>query len=285
MVLDAEDVSADLSGWVSVENNSGKTYKDAHLKFIAGDVRRVAPPRPMMMGKAVMRADMAAEAAPMQEKAFFEYHMYTLPRPSTVADNEVKQLEMFSPVHDLKVSKRYLYNPLGNWRNFGDGLFTDKSFGVNSDKKVNIFIEFKNEEKNHLGMPLPAGKVRLFKQDSEDKALEFIGEEQIDHTPKDEELSLQVGNAFDVVGERRQTDYQLETGRHWMKESVEIKLRNHKKQDITVRVKEPLYRGNTWKITEESDKHQKLDSRTAAWDLPVKAEGETMLTYTVEYTW
>jgi len=149
-----------------------------------------------------------------------------------------------------------------------------------------VFIEFTNSKDNQLGIPLPGGKVRVYKQDEADKAIEFIGEEQIDHTPKDEDLSLRIGNAFDIVGERKQTDFKVESGRHWMRESVEIKVRNHKKQDVVVRVKEPLYRWVTWKITETNVKeYKKLDSQTVAWDLPVKADGEVTLTYVVEYTW
>jgi hypothetical protein len=143
-----------------------------------------------------------------------------------------------------------------------------------------------NSKDNQLGIPLPGGKVRVYKQDEADKALEFIGEEQIDHTPKDEDLSLRIGNAFDIVGERKQTDFKVEVGRHWMQETIEIKVRNHKKQDAVIRVKEPLYRWVNWKITETNVKeYKKLDSQTVAWDLPVKADGEVTLTYVVEYTW
>ena len=291
LVLGGDDTTADISGWVSVQNNSGKTYTDAKMKFIAGDVRRVQPPgiprRARALDSAVDRMD---EAAPMEEKAFFEYHMYTLPRPSTVADNEIKQLEMFTPVAGIKVQKKYMYCPLRGFR-WSGGRYTDQSYGVTSDKKVQIFIEFKNSQANKLGIPLPAGKVRVYKSDPADKAMEFIGEEQIDHTPKDEDLSLQIGNAFDIVGERKQTSFRIETGRNWMQESFEIKVRNHKNQDILVRIKEPLYRWSTWNITETNQKeYKKLDAFNVAWDLPVPAQkddkpGEVTLTYTVEYTW
>ena len=226
-----------------------------------------------------------ATAAPMAEKAFFEYHMYTLPRPSTVADNEVKQLEMFTPVHGMKVDKKFLYNPMGQMRWDHGGRYNDRNYGVTSYKKVHVFIEFRNSKENKLGIPLPAGKIRVYKQDPDDKALEFIGEEQIDHTPKDEDLSLRIGNAFDVVGERKQMDFKIENRRNWMQESIEIKVRNHKKEDIVVRVKEPLYRWRTWKITASSHDHEKLDARTIAFDVPVKVDGEVVVTYTVDYTW
>jgi hypothetical protein len=284
LVLNRDDTSGDLSGWASVENNSGKTYREARLKFIAGDVRKIV--EQVRAGRMYMEEKLAAAApAPMQEKAFFEYHMYTLPRPSTVADNEVKQLEMFSPASGLKVDKRFLYNPMGEFRWYPGQRFTERSYGVTSPKKVNVFIEFRNSEANKLGIPLPAGKVRVYKQDPDDKALEFIGEEQIDHTPKDELLSLQIGNAFDIVGERKQTDFQIDTHRDWMTESVEIVLRNHKKQAVTVRVKEPMYRWDNWKITTASHEYTKLDAFNVAWDVQVPADGETKITYTVEYTW
>ena len=223
-------------------------------------------------------------AEPMQEKAFFEYHMYTLPRPSTVADKEVKQLEMFAPARGLTVDKKFLYNPLGQSR-WGGGRHTDKSIGVTSYKKVHVFIEFRNSEDNKLGIPLPGGKVRVYKQDPDDEALEFIGEEKIDHTPRDEDLSLRIGNAFDIVGERRQTDFRVDSGAKWMVESIEIKIRNHKDEDVEVRIKEPMYRWTNWRIQARSHDYEKLDSRTIAFDVPVKADGETVVTYTVKYTW
>jgi len=285
LVLGDGDAKADLSGWVSVDNRSGKTYRDARLKFIAGDVRRIEPPRPRAARAMAYGAAEMADAA-MVEKAFFEYHMYTLPRPSTVADNETKQLEMFAPVRGLKVAKRFLYNPLGEFRWGYGGRYTDRSYGASqASRKVNVFIEFRNSDANQLGIPLPAGKVRVFKQDPDDEALEFIGEEKIDHTPKDEELSLRIGNAFDIVGERKQVSFRVETGRKWMQEKLEIRVRNHKEEAAVVRVKEPLYRWINWDITAESAEHIKLDSKTAAWDLNVPAEGEVVLTYTVEYTW
>ena len=222
----------------------------------------------------------------MEEKAFFEYHMYTLPRPSTVADNEIKQLEMFTPARGLKVEKKFLYNPLGDYRRYGSGRYTDREYGASTgSKKVNVFVEFTNSEANKLGIPLPAGKVRVYKQDPDDKALEFIGEEQIDHTPKDEKLSLLIGNAFDIVGERKQTNFRVESGRNWMQESVEIKIRNHKKEAVTVRVKDPLYRWITWTIAEKSHPFEKLDSRTIAFDVQVEPDKEVTVTYVVEYTW
>ena len=289
MVLDGDDATADLTGWVSVQNNSGKTYRDAKMKFIAGDVRRVAPPpRAGNFGMYAGKGEVGRGGG-MEEKAFFEYHMYSLPRPSTVADNEIKQLEMFTPVAGMKVEKKYLYTP--QTQRWYGGVIQEPSYGQTSEKKVNVFIEFYNKESNKLGMPMPAGKIRLYKHDPADKAMEFIGEEQIDHTAANEKLSLMVGNAFDVFGHRKQTDFKIESGRKWMSESFEIKLTNNKTEAIVVRVKEPFYRCQTWRVMESSLKGEKLDAFTQAWDLPVPAAkakdqpGEATLTYTVEYTW
>jgi len=281
--VNAADTAADLAGWISVQNDSGKTYKDARLKFVAGDVHR-APTQAPARGSRFDKG--GGEGEGVQERAFFEYHLYALDRPSTVADHEIKQLEMFAPVREIKVAKKFLYNPLAEFRwQYGGGPNEDRSYGVQSHKKVNVFIEFRNAKENGLGMPLPAGKVRVYKADT-DKAQEFVGEEMIQHTPKDEDLSLQIGNAFDLVGERTQTDFKVESGRNWMSETVQIKLRNHKKEDVVIRVKEPMYRWFNWKITNTNQKeYKKLDAFTVAWDLPVKADGETVLNYTVEYTW
>lgn len=283
LVLDADDRRADLSGWVSAENRSGKTYRDAKLKFIAGEVHRAPEPQPRAARGRVMM-EMAA-APEMEEKAFFEYHMYTLPRPSTLGDNEVKQLEMFTPVRGMDVRKRYLYNPLADVRWSRGGRQTDPAYGTTGVKDVNVFIEFTNSEENQLGIPLPAGTVRLYKQDPDDEAVEFIGEDRIEHTPRNEELSLLVGKAFDVVGERTQTAFRIEQARHWVQERITIELRNHKDEPVTVRVKEPMYRWVNWKITDTSHEYRKLDARTVAWDVEVPADGETTVTYTVEYTW
>ncbi|MCY2928852.1 MAG: hypothetical protein NTV86_05045, partial [Planctomycetota bacterium] len=158
-------------------------------------------------------------------------------------------------------------------------------YGLTSEKKVNVFVEFTNSEANKLGIPLPAGQVRVYKQDPADRAMEFVGEEQIDDTLKDEQLSLQIGNAFDIVGERKQTDFKVESNRNWISETIEIKVRNHKKEAVTVRCKEPLYRWVNWNVTAKSDEFTKLDARTIAFDVMIEPDKEKTVTYTVEYTW
>ena len=286
LVVDQKDERADLSGWVSVENYSGKTYASARLKLIAGDVKRVKDYQRRRDAWYDDESVGAAEEEAVVEKTFFEYYMYTLGRPSTVADKEIKQLEMLAPVEGIRVSKRYLYNPLGNWRWRQDDYRRDsRSYGADKvSSKVGVLIEFANSKSNRLGIPLPGGKVGVYKRNPDDNALELVGEEKIDHTPTDENLSLQVGNAFDVVGERKQTDYQVEHGQYWAKESIEIIVRNHKEEGVAVRIKEPMYREQNWAITAKSRDYVKLDTRTVAWDVQVPKHGETKVTYTVVYT-
>ena len=285
MVLNGDDTRGDLSGWVSVQNNSGKAYASAEMKFIAGDVRRVQPGMPGPVGG--QSGQQGQSQGGMTEKAFFEYHLYTLGRPSTVANNEIKQLELFEPARDFAVEKKFLYYPLGQyrWHWYYGNRYTDQSYGTqNPSKKVGVYIDFKNTRDNKLGLPLPAGKIRVYKKDPADGAMEFIGEEQIDHTPRNEQLSLQIGNAFDLVGERKQTDFK--TRSNWIEETVEIRLRNQKETgDVVIRVKEPMYRWSNWRITAQSHPHEKLDAFHAVWDVKVPAGKETVVTYTVEYTW
>jgi hypothetical protein len=282
-VLNAKDTGLDLGGWVTINNQSGATYKDARLKLIAGDVRRVQPAVPKL-GYAMRAAAMEADAAGFAEKAFFEYHLYTLGRPSTVADNQTKQIELLKAA-DVPVKKVFLYDGAPQYRFYG-GLQTSAEYGSQEfNKKVNVIIEVKNSKDNHMGMALPKGKVRLYKRDEADAALEFLGEDEIDHTPKDETIKLHIGDAFDVVGERKRTDYHVDSGRHVITESFEIRVRNHKTEPVDVLVKETLYRWNNWEITASSHKWTKFDSDTIHFPVTVAKDGEQIVTYTVRYTW
>ena len=282
-VLNAKDTALDLGGWVTINNQSGATYKDAKLKLIAGDVRRLQPPQAYQATMGKMRM-LAGEAAGFEEKAFFEYHLYTLGRPSTVAQNQTKQIELLKTA-DVPVKKVFLYDGAPQFRFYG-GLVTDANYGSEeSNKKVNVIIEVKNSKDNHMGMPLPKGKVRLYKRDPADASLEFIGEDQIDHTPKDETVKLHIGDAFDIVGERKRTDFHVDTSRHVMTESFEIRIRNHKEEPLEVLVKETLYRGNNWEIIQASHNWTKYDSNTIHFPVKVDKDGEQVITYTVRYTW
>lgn len=282
-VLNAKDTALDLGGWVTINNQSGATYKDARLKLIAGDVRRVQPPTLAYGGRMMAKAAVADEAG-FAEKAFFEYHLYTLGRPSTVAQNQTKQIELLKAA-DVPVKKVFLYDGAPQYRFYG-GLVSDANYGSQDfNKKVNVVIEVKNSKDNHMGMALPKGKVRLYKRDDADAALEFIGEDEIDHTPKDETVKLHIGDAFDIVGERKRTDYKGDMGRHVITESFEIRVRNHKDEPVEVLVKETLYRWNNWEITESNQKWTKYDSNTIHFPVKVDKDGEQVITYNVRYTW
>ncbi len=284
---DANSGELDVGAWVSIINQSGATYADARLKLIAGDVHR-APQRPGPELHRMARAAAvgAAAEAGFEEKAFFEYHLYTLGRTTTLPDNSTKQLELFPAVRNVPVEKVLLYYGLphsSRWL-FPDPM-TDRNLGTQSNAKVDIYLRFKNAENIGMGMPLPSGRIRVNKLDAADGTLEFIGEDTIDHTPKDEEVSIKLGSAFDVVGERKQLDFQVDTARRWMEEEIEITLRNHKEDSVRVVVKENLYRWVNWQIQEETHTHEKVDARTIEFPVQVAASGETSVRYRVRYSW
>jgi len=278
----------DIGAWVSILNKSGAGYPEAKLKLIAGDVHRAPQPQPVYARKAMrMELGMAApEEAGFEEKAFFEYHLYTLGRPTTIADNSTQQIELFPTARNVKAEKVLVYYGLPQqFRGFFPNPMTDRNFGTQSNKKVDIYLRFKNSKENQLGIPLPSGRIRVSKQDPADKTLEFIGEDTIDHTPKDEEVLIKLGSAFDVIGERRQVDFKVDLARSWMEETIEIKLRNHKTEPVKVLAKENLYRWVNWEITNASHKYEKVDARTIQFPVTLKPDEEAVITYTVRYTW
>jgi len=286
-VTKKNDTLLDLSGWVTIDNQSGATYEDAQIKLVAGDVHRAAVPGEAageeLMARRAYKG--AREEEGFKEKGFFEYHLYTLGRPTTVKDNSQKQIELFSPVENIPAKKIYLYFGAVNVPWWGSDAYQDRNLGTQMNKKVDIYMTFQNSEKSGLGIPLPAGRVRVYKEDEADGSLEFVGEDRIDHTPKDEKVLLKMGSAFDVVGERKQTNFQIDTRAHWMDESFEIKVRNHKPEDIEVIVKEVLFRWVNWEIKEKSHNFEKMDSRTIHFPVKVPKDGETTVTYTVHYSW
>jgi len=271
-VINADDTAMDLAGWVTLTNRCGAGFKDARLKLMAGDVRRIEPQRAQML-YATMTAEDKAASGGFEEKAFFEYHLYTLERPTTVNDNQVKQIELLTAAA-VPVTKRYVFEP--------EGRYWHRRYGQGNLYKVNVYVEFKNAEASSLGMPLPKGKVRVYKRDPADADLEFVGEDRIDHTPKDEELKLYVGDAFDIVGEKIFTDRRQ--AQRWRQNSVRIELRNHKSEDVTIRVREHLG-GGQWEITAKSQDFKKIDAATIEFEVPVKADGKAEVTYTVDYRW
>ena len=272
----------DFSGWISLRNNTGKDFADATVKLIAGDVQKVNR-RPEYRQQPIMLRGMAASAAMPEERAFDEFHLYTLPRPVQVRNNELKQVE-FLRASGVKGTRYYVYNPLVNARYWGR-LNSDPDYGRTADKKVGVRIEIENREDNQLGVPLPKGRMRLYRTDVDGRR-EFTGENELDHLPKNEKLKLEMGSAFDLVGERKQTDFSVDTTAKRLSETIEIKLRNRKEQDtVEIRVIEPLYRSANWKISAASAEWTRFDSHTIEFRLPVPADGETVLTYTVNYSW
>lgn len=277
----------DVGAWVSILNQSGATYSDAQLKLIAGTVNRAPQQRnvyPASRGSGGIMMDMAEVDTGFAEKSFFEYHMYTLGRPATIPENSTKQLELFPTARNVPCEKILMYDGLGGtW--WGDGVHTDSNLGVQSKKDVDIFLRFVNNKDANMGMPLPQGRIRVSKLDTADGTLEFIGEDVIRHTPKDEAVLVKLGKAFDVVGERRQVDFEIDEGRRTMTEQVEVKVRNRKDEPVTVVVQEHFYRWTNWTITKESQPHTKLDSRTVHYPVKLEAGKEGIVTYTVRYSW
>ena len=274
----------DLIGWVTLNNNSGKTFRDAKIKLMAGDVNRIQP-NPTMGGIAgrMMLAESLSAAPAVTEKAFDEFHLYSIARPTTLRDRETKQVEFVHAEH-VVAPTIYVYDGAPGYRFYG-GLNYSQGYGTEGNKKIRVMREFVNSDTNHLGMPLPAGKLRFYRRDA-DGQLEFVGEDRIDHTPRNETIRVTTGNAFDLVGERKQTSFHVDTGDKWMDESFEIKLRN-RKQDmpVEIRVVEHLYRWNNWEITQKSDGFTKKDSQTIEFRVPVKPDEEKTITYTVHYSW
>ena len=278
----------ELVGWVTLDNQSGKTFRDAHIKLMAGDVNKVQPQGfNRMQGYASAGAAVVQFGPPVTEKTFDEYHLYTLEHATTLHDRETKQVEMVRAA-GIQSKAVYVYDGLKidpNYQNWPlETIRQQESYGTLSNPKVWVMQEFKNSADNHLGMPLPMGRVRFYRRD-EDGQLEFTGENNIDHTPKDETLRLYTGNAFDITGERSRTDYRADFNARWLDESFEIKLRNHKTEAIEVRVVEHLYRWTNWDILKNSEGFKKLDSKTAEFLVQIPAGGEKTVAYRVHYSW
>lgn len=272
-VINEDDTRGDLTGWVTLTNQSGASYENARLKLVAGDVQRVTSGVRRRMERDALRELAAAEAMQFQEESFFEYHLYTLQRPTTLRQNEQKQVTLLEGP-GIGVDKRLIF--------YGAPYYYRGSYGqVQSNQKVGVYLDFQNSEANNLGMPLPKGIVRVYKADRSG-AQQFIGEDQIDHTPRDERVRIKMGEAFDVVGDRRQMEYKVISG--CVSESAwQITLRNHKDEDTQVQVTEPV--GGDWEILSSSHRATKLDSFTFSYTVTVPARGETEVSYRVRVRW
>jgi hypothetical protein len=283
VVLAEDEENLDLDGWVTLDNRSGTQYTDAKLKLIAGDIHRA--PSDERVVKDMLAFEAAAEAPQpaVQERAFFEYHLYEVQRPVTVKDQQTKQIE-FVTGSQVPAEKFFVYDgaqiPFSGYYQ----PIQDPGYGTTSNKKVMVMLQFTNGEEEGLGVPLPRGTLRVYKDDIDGSTL-LIGEDAIDHTPADEQVRLYIGDAFDIVGERVQTDFRAEYDDDWMEESFEITLRNHKDEGIEVRVVEHLFRWSEWRILDPSQDFEKLDAQTIEFRVPVEADGEAHVTYTARYEW
>ena len=275
--------NVDLVGWITMNNNSGKTFENAKIKLMAGDVNKIQPMNRVFAMAGAMRALQATEAAPaVTEKAFDEFHLYSIARPTTLHDHETKQVE-FVHAENMFAPTIYVYDGAADYQFYG--LNYDQNYGTQGNKKIWVKREFVNAETNHLGIALPAGKLRFYRRDA-DGQLQFVGEDTIDHTPRNETIRVTTGNAFDLVGERKQTNFHVDTGDKWIDESFEIKLRNRKKDaPVEIRVVEHLYRWSNWEIRAKSDDFKKTDAQTIEFRVPVKPDEEKTVSYTVHYSW
>ena len=276
----------DLSGWVTLTINSGTTFTDAGLKLVAGDVNIVQDRfrDDMRMAKGIVAAE--STEPQFKQSDLFEYKLYALQRKTDLANNETKQIELTSG-RNVSSKKVFIYDGLADqwryWRN-NYSYRAQGSFGQQSNSKVGVFVTFKNDEKSGLGIALPKGKVRVYKRDDDGKE-QFIGEDEIDHTPKDEELKLYLGNAFDIVGERVQKDFKSFANGRVVEETIEIKLRNHKNESAEVQLYEHPWRWSQWEIVKSNVEMEKVDQSTIRFPVKVAKNGEKVVSYTIRYSW
>jgi hypothetical protein len=284
LLLSPQETSLDLDGWVTLNNTSGATFADAQLKLVAGDLQRLLQAG-MAAQEVLLEAARASAATPtVEQREFFEYHLYEVARPVTVRDRETKQIE-FVQAAGVPAEKFFVYDGsqcgLAFWYcAFAGYPQMDPGYGVASNPKVMVMIEFDTEQ---VDADLPAGRVRIYQEDVDGAAL-LVGEDRLDHTPKGENVRLYIGDAFDIVGERVQTDFRT-PGSHSLEETFEITLRNHKDESVEVRVVEHLFRWSEWRILEASQDYEKIDSSTIEFRVRVAPEGEATVRYTVRYNW
>ena len=262
----------DVVGWVTMNNQSGMTFTEAKIKLMAGDVNRAQPEYPRVARAMAMNALTISADKVVTEKSFDEFHLYTLGNPATLRDKETKQVE-FVRASGVKAERLYVF----------DGADQNRE-GSDSPGKVQVYREFKNSEVNKLGMALPKGKVRFYTQDG-DRQLEFVGENRIDHTPKDEVIRVLTGNSFDLVGEHRMTNNTEDGANRLATQSFEIKVRNRKKEPVEIHVVEHAARGGNWTLTAQSQPHEKKDAQTFEFRVPLQPDEEKVITYTIRYTW
>jgi hypothetical protein len=280
----------DIVGWVTMDNQTGKSFENARIKLMAGDVNKiqqggVGGGRYQTLA---VNGALAMPGPPVTEKTFDEYHLYTLERTTTLRDRETKQVE-FIRAAGVGTKQIYIYdgvkiegNRYNGWN--WDNIRNDHSYGTESNPKIWVMREFRNSDANHLGMPLPKGRMRFYRRGN-DGQIEFTGENNIEHTPRDETVRIYTGNAFDLAGERRRSDYIVDNNKRTATESFEIKVRNHKKEAVEVRVVEHLYRAVSWDIASSSAEYKKTDSHTIEFPVTIAPDEEKTITYTAHYSW
>ena len=267
-VLNQSDTFTDLTGWVTIDNKSGATYQNALLKLVAGDIHRL---QPELLEERFAAKARAQEVSPQfKEEAFFEYHLYTLDRRTTIKDNQTKQMTLLD-ASKVPVKKLFIFS--------GVPQYYYSRYDQRAKQKVGVFLELMNAQKNNLGMPLPKGTVRVYKEDK-DGSLQFVGEDQIDHTPKDEKFKLKIGEAFDVIGERVQTEYKR-LADNLFEVAFDVSLRNHKNEDIKVYVEEPI--PGDREMLSNTHPYEKVSARLIRFDVPVAKDTEVKVKYRVRF--
>ena len=287
-VVAAEDNDVlDIVGWITMKNQSGKTFQHAEVKLMAGDVNKIQSNRPMMIDAMTAVAGALSRMAPqVTEKAFEDFHLYSLSLPTDLKDQETKQVE-FIHAQGVKSQRIYVYDgadiDFNQWQGNPIGMRENSEIGTQSSTKVSILREFKNSKENQLGLPLPKGRLRFYKRDGQ--ALEFTGENTIDHTPRDETVKVYTGNAFDLVGKRTRVDFKVDNANSWADESFSIVVTNHKQEPVEIRVVEHLYRWTNWDITEKSDPFTKTNAQEIEFRIPLKPGESHTVTYKAHYSW
>ena len=275
----------DVVGWVTVNNESGKRFENAVVKLMAGNVNKIQGVRPMAAKARQEGMMMMAMAdAAVTEKAFDEFHLYSLPRTVTLRDRETKQVE-FMRATGVKAPVVYVYDGAAQFGLFYGQMMRDPGYSIQSSKKIWVMREFKNSEENKLGLPLPKGRMRFYRRDDADGRIEFTGENELDHTAKNELIRVKTGDAFDVVGERTRMNFNGNNRQEFAEEDFEIRVRNRKADPIQVRVVEHLYRWSNWTITQKSDAFTKKDAQTIEFTVAVPPDSEKVMTYRVRYEW
>jgi hypothetical protein len=268
-VLNKLDSMTDLTGWVTIDNRSGATYQNALLKLVAGDIHRVQGEMKMDYARPMAAAKEVSQQ--FKEESFFEYHLYTLDRRTTIKDNQTKQMTLLD-ANQVPIKKLFIFS--------GSPQYYYYQMDQGSNKqKVGVFLELENTKKNNLGIPLPKGTIRVYKEDK-DGSLQFVGEDRIDHTPKDEKFKIKIGEAFDIVGERVQTDYKR-LGRNLFEVAFEVSLRNHKNEDIKVLVEEPI--PGDWEMLLNTHAYEKLSAHLIRFEVPVAKDKETKVKYRIRF--